>query len=83
MAAEIEWVKVAAYIAAGLCMSIGTIGPACGLGFIGGKACESIGKKPEGASSIFKVMIMPLILVESTAIYALLISVLLLLFGGK
>lgn len=83
MIAEFDWVKVAAYVAAGLCMSIGTIGPACGLGFIGGKACESIGKKPEGAGAIFKIMILPLIFVESTAIYALLISILLIFFGAK
>lgn len=83
MVAEFDMVKVAAYIAAGLCMSIGTIGPACGLGFIGGKACESIGKRPESSGAIFKIMVMPLIFVESTAIYALLISILLLFFGGK
>jgi F-type H+-transporting ATPase subunit c len=76
--ADAELAKVAAYIAAGACMGIGTIGPALGLGFIGGKACESIGKKPESAGAIFRNMMLALALVEATAIYALLISLLLL-----
>ena len=75
---EIDWVKVAAYAAAGLCMGIGTLGPALGLGFIGGKACESIGKNPESAGSIMRIMIIALGFVESTAIYALLVSLVLL-----
>ncbi len=75
--ADVEWVKVAAYIAAGLCMGIGSLGPSIGQGFIGGKACESLGKKPEAYDQIFRMMMMSLAFVESTAIYALLISILL------
>lgn len=76
--ADIELAKVAAYAAAGACMGIGTLGPALGLGFIGGKACESIGKKPENAGTITRTMIVALAFVESIAIYALLIALLLL-----
>lgn len=83
MSAEIEWVKVAAYIAAGLCMGIGTLGPSLGQGFIGGKACESIGKKPENSNVIVRTMVMALAFVESTAIYALLISLILLFYVGR
>jgi F-type H+-transporting ATPase subunit c len=75
--ADVEWVKVAAYVAAGLCMGIGTLGPSLGQGFIGGKACESLGKKPEAYDQIFRMMMMSLAFVESTAIYALLVSILL------
>ena len=83
MAAEVEWVKVAAYIAAGVCMGIGTLGPSLGQGFIGGQACESIGKKPESANSVVKTMIVALAFVESTAIYALLVSLVLLFYVGR
>ena len=76
--ADVEWVKVAAYIAAGLCMGIGTLGPSLGQGFIGGKACESLGKKPEASDQITRMMILSLAFVESTAIYALLVSMVLL-----
>jgi len=76
--ADINWAQIAAYIAAGLCMGIGTLGPALGQGFIGGKACESIGKKPESAPAITRMMVLGLAFVESTAIYALVISLILL-----
>ena len=83
MAIEIEWVKVAAYVAAGICMGIGTLGPSLGQGFIGGKACESIGKKPESSNVIVRTMIVSLAFVESTAIYALLVSIILLFYVGR
>lgn len=75
-----ESVKVAAYIAAGICMGIGTIGPALGQGFVGGKACESIGKRPENAGIIMRAMFIALIIVETVAIYALLIALLLVIY---
>ena len=81
--ADIAWVKVAAYISAGLCMGIGTLGPSLGLGFIGGKACESIGKKPEHSNVIIRTMIFALTFVESTAIYALLVSLILMFYVGR
>lgn len=77
--AELEFIKVAAYVAAGVCMGVGTIGPALGLGFIGGKACESVGAKPESAGIIIRTMVLALAFVESVAVYALLISLMLLL----
>jgi F-type H+-transporting ATPase subunit c len=73
-----ESARAAAYIAAGLCMGIGTLGPAIGLGLIGSKACESIGKNPESAPALRNAMLLALSFVEATAVYALLIAVLLL-----
>jgi F-type H+-transporting ATPase subunit c len=81
--ADAESVKIAAYIAAGLCMGIGTLGPALGMGIIGGKSCDSIGKRPEAANAIFKTMIIALAFVEAVAVYALLIALLLLIYLGK
>lgn len=81
--ADVEWVKVAIYVSAGLCMGIGTLGPSLGQGFIGGKACESIGKKPEAAGIVTRTMVIALAFVESTAIYALLIALLLIFVVGK
>ena len=81
--ADVELAKVAAYIAAGVCMGIGTLGPALGMGLIGGKACESIGKKPESAGVIGRTMFTAIVFVESTAIYALLVSLMLLFYVGK
>ena len=75
--ADLEFSRTAAYIAAGACMGFGTLGPALGLGFIGGKACESIGKKPESAGAVRGAMMLALTFTEATAIYALLIALLL------
>ena len=74
----INWVKVAAAISAGLCMGIGSLGPSLGQGFIGGKACESIGKNPENAGSISRTMLVAMAFAESSSIYALVISLILL-----
>ena len=81
--ADLEFSRTAAYIAAGACMGFGTLGPALGLGFIGGKACESIGKKPESAGAITRTMMVALAFAEATAIYALLVSLILLFNVGK
>jgi F-type H+-transporting ATPase subunit c len=79
----VNWVKVAACIAAGIAMGLGSIGPSLGQGFVGGKACESIGKKPESAGIITRTMVVALAFAESSAIYALLISLVLLFVVAK
>ncbi|KKP35337.1 MAG: ATP synthase subunit c [candidate division TM6 bacterium GW2011_GWF2_32_72] len=72
------YAKAARYIAAGLCMAIGTVGPALGQGFIGSETVKSIGKYPESASKIQGAMLVSMGIIESSAVYALLIAVLLL-----
>jgi F-type H+-transporting ATPase subunit c len=72
-------VKVAIALSAGLCMGIGSLGPSLGQGFIGGKACESIGKNPENSSHISRTMLIAMAFAESSAIYAL-VTALILLF---
>ncbi len=79
--ASLELAKAAKFIAIGLCMSIGGVGSALGQGFIGGKACEAVGKKPESVKSIFNVMGASLIAVESTTIFCFIVCLLLLLFS--
>jgi F-type H+-transporting ATPase subunit c len=73
----VNWVKVGACIAAGICMGLGSIGPSLGQGFTGGKACESIGKKPENAGLITRTMVIAMAFIESSAIYALLVALVL------
>ena len=68
------YVKAAAFLGSALAMGIGSIGPALGQGMIGMKACESIGKYPESAGKIRTTMMIAMGLVETAAIYALLIA---------
>jgi len=71
------YVKAAAYLGAAIAMGLGTIGPALGQGFIGMKACENIGKYPENSDQIRTTMLIAMGLTETSAIYALIISLLL------
>lgn len=72
---EIEAVKL---LAAGLCMGLGAIGPGIGEGFVGGKALEAIGRNPSIADKIIPNMIVAMAITESTAIYSLVISLIIL-----
>lgn len=69
--------KAAASIGAAIAMGVGAIGPALGQGFVGGKACENIGKYPEGANKIRTTMMIAMGLVETSAIYAFIVAILL------
>lgn len=73
----IFYVKAAAYFGAAMAMAIGSVGPAFGQGMIGAKACENIGKYPESAGQIRTTMMIAMGIVESSAIYALIIAIVL------
>ena len=71
---DVFYAKAAAFLGAAIAMGIGTLGPALGQGLIGMKACENIGKYPESAGQIRTTMMIAMGLVETAAIYALLIA---------
>lgn len=70
-------VKAAASLGAALVMGIGCIAPAYGQGLIGAEACKNIGKYPESAGKISTTMFLAMVIVESSALYALIIALLL------
>lgn len=70
----------AAFLGAGICMGIGALGPGLGEGYVGGKACEAIGRAPEHANLITRTMLIGQAVSESTGIYSLVVA-LLLIFG--
>jgi len=65
-------------IGAGLCMGIGAVGPGIGEGNAVGKALEGMARQPEAAGTLRSTMIMGCAIAETTGIYALLISFLIL-----
>ena len=73
--------KAVAFFAAAFAMSIGSIGPALAQGMIAKEACNATAKSPESAKSIFKTMVLSMILVETCALYNLLIAILILLWS--
>lgn len=66
--------KAAAFLGAAFAMGIGGIGPSLGQGLVGKNAVEGLGKYPESAGNIRITMMIAMGIIESSAIYSLLIS---------
>jgi len=58
-------------------MGVGTIGPGIGIGLLVAAGLEAIGRNPEAASKIQTNMILGIAFAEALAIYALVISLIL------
>lgn len=65
-------------LAAGLCMGLGAIGPAIGEGMVAAKAMEAMGRNPSVSDKMVPNMIVAMAICESTGIYSLVISLILL-----
>lgn len=61
-------------LATALAIGFGAIGPGVGIGMIGAKALEAIGRNPEAESKVRNSMILAVVFAESVAIYALVIA---------
>lgn len=68
----------AKYIAAGICMGIGSIAPAIAEGWVASKAVEGMARNPETADKIFTNSVVFMAICESTGIYCLVISLIVL-----
>ena len=64
-------------LGAGLCTGSGAIGPGIGEGNAVSKSCEAIGRQPESKGAVTSTMIMGCAVAETTGIYSLVISILL------
>ena len=78
MTGDIEVIKT---IAAGLAIGLGALGPALGIGFLAGKAMESLGRNPEAAGIIQQNMILAIAFAEAIAIYALVVAIIIIFVG--
>jgi F-type H+-transporting ATPase subunit c len=78
---EINYVKMAAYFGAAIAMGLGTLGPALGQGAAASKALESMGKYPEMANKVRVTMFLVLTFIETSAIYAFVIALMLIFFS--
>jgi len=61
-------------LAKALAIGLGSIGPGLGIGFIGAKAMEAIGRNPEASGKILITMLIAAAFAEAIAIYALVIA---------
>ena len=61
-------------LATAIAIAVGAIGPGLGIGLIGSKALEALGRNPEAEGSIRTMMILAIAFAESAAIFALVIA---------
>jgi F-type H+-transporting ATPase subunit c len=63
------------YIAAGLAMGLGALGPAFAIGNLVGRAMDALGRNPEALPAVQVNMILGLAFAEAIGIYALVVAV--------
>jgi F-type H+-transporting ATPase subunit c len=73
----LDLIRAASLLGAGLCMGLGAIGPGLGEGYVGGRACEAIGRNPKEAGLLTRTMLVGQAVSESTGIYSLVVALLL------
>jgi len=61
-------------LAKALAIGLGAIGPGLGVGMIGAKAVEAVGRNPEASGKIMIIMLIAAAFAEAIAIYALVIA---------
>jgi len=68
--------KAMKYLAAAIAMGLGSLGPGLGIGLLGGRAMEALGRNPEAAGAIQTNMILAVAFTEAIGIYALVVAIL-------
>ncbi|MBU4339002.1 ATP synthase F0 subunit C [Patescibacteria group bacterium] len=61
-------------LAAAIAIGVGALAPAIGIGMIGSKAVEAIGRNPEAAGKVQTMAILAIAFAEAVAIYALVVA---------
>lgn len=73
-----DYLKIVSIIAAALAVSFGAIGPALAEGRAVAAAMDAISRQPEAAGTISRTLFVGLAMIETMAIYCLVIALLLL-----
>ena len=68
-------------LSAGLCIAFGGIGPAIGEANVAANAVRAMAQQPDESSNITRTLFVSMAMIESTAIYAFVITVLILYFN--
>lgn len=67
-------IESARMIGMALAAGLGVLGPGIGVGLIGGRAMDAIGRNPDAAGKIVSNMILPIVFTEALGILALVVS---------
>lgn len=74
---NLSLIAVASIVTAGLTTAVGVIGPALGEGRAVSTALTSLAQQPDASSTITRTLFVGLAMIESTAIYAFVVSMIL------
>ena len=74
---SLTWIGIASIITSGLTIAIGAIGPALGEGRAIAQALSAIAQQPDERNTITRTLFVGLAMIESTAIYCFVISMIL------
>jgi F-type H+-transporting ATPase subunit c len=66
--------EAAEFLAKAIAIGLGGLGPGIGVGLIGAKAMEAIGRNPEAVDKLFVPMLLAMAFAEAIAIYALVVT---------
>lgn len=69
--------EAAKFLAIALAIGLGALGPGIGIGMIGSKAAEAMGRNPEAESAVRTMAILGMAFAEAVAIYALVVALIL------
>jgi F-type H+-transporting ATPase subunit c len=73
-----NWIQIASIIGAAFAVGLGAIGPALAEGRAVAAAMDAIARQPEAANTISRTLFVGLAMIETMAIYCLVIALLLL-----
>ncbi|HTW69684.1 MAG TPA: F0F1 ATP synthase subunit C [Acetobacteraceae bacterium] len=73
-----NWIEVASALGAALAVGLGAIGPGLGEGRAVAAALDAIARQPEAAGTLSRTLFVGLAMIETMAIYCLVIALLLL-----
>lgn len=71
------WVAVISIFTAGLTIAIGSLGPALAEGRAASQALQAIAQQPDASNTITRTLFVSLAMIESTAIYCFVVSMIL------
>ena len=74
---SLTWIGIASIITSGLTIAVGAIGPALGEGRAIAQALSAIAQQPDERNTITRTLFVGLAMIESTAIYCFVISMIL------